>query len=89
MPAVVDLAAMREAMRALGGDPTKINPLIPAELVIDHSVVADVFGRPDAFDRNVDLEFQRNRERFAFLRWGQQAFSQFKVVPPAPASCTR
>src|SRR5262249_29566090 len=82
VPAVVDLAAMREAMRDLGGDPAKINPLVPAELVIDHSVVADVFGRPDAFDRNVDLEFQRNRERFGFLRWGQQAFSQFKVVPP-------
>jgi aconitate hydratase len=82
VPAVVDMATMREAMRDLGGDPAKINPLVPAELVIDHSVVADVFGRPDAFDRNVDLEFQRNRERFAFLRWGQQAFSQFKVVPP-------
>jgi aconitate hydratase len=82
VPAVVDLAAMREAMQALGGDPTKINPLIPAELVIDHSVVADVFGRPDAFSRNVEIEFQRNRERFGFLRWGQQAFSQFKVVPP-------
>src|SRR5579863_4367565 len=82
VPAVVDLAAMREAMRALGGDPGKINPLIPAELVIDHSVVADVFGRPDAFTRNVEIEFGRNRERFAFLRWGQQAFSQFKVVPP-------
>ena len=82
VPAVVDLAAMREAMRALGGDPTRINPLIPAELVIDHSVVADVFGRPDAFTRNVEIEFQRNRERFGFLRWGQEAFSQFKVVPP-------
>ena len=82
VPAVVDLAAMREAMRALGGDPGKINPLVPAELVIDHSVVADIFGRPDAFDRNVEFEFQRNRERFAFLRWGQDAFSQFKVVPP-------
>src|SRR5579863_2188435 len=82
VPAIVDLAAMREAMRALGGDPGKINPLIPAELVIDHSVVADVFGRPDAFTRNVEIEFVRNRERFAFLRWGQQAFSQFKVVPP-------
>jgi aconitate hydratase len=82
VPAVVDLAAMREAMQALGGDATKINPLIPAELVIDHSVVADVFGRPDAFTRNVDIEFQRNRERFGFLRWGQDAFSQFKVVPP-------
>src|SRR5215470_664442 len=82
VPAVVDLAAMRQAMRDLGGDPARINPLVPAELVIDHSVVADVFGRPDAFDRNVDLEFQRNNERFAFLRWGQQAFSKFKVVPP-------
>jgi aconitate hydratase len=82
VPAVVDLAAMREAMQSLGGDPRKINPLIPAELVIDHSVVADVFGRPDAFTRNVEIEFQRNRERFGFLRWGQEAFSQFKVVPP-------
>jgi aconitate hydratase len=82
VPAVVDLAAMREAMRALGGDAAKINPLIPAELVIDHSVVADVFGRADAFSRNVAIEFDRNRERFGFLRWGQQAFSQFKVVPP-------
>ncbi len=69
-------------MRDLGGDPGRINPLVPAELVIDHSVIADVFGRPDAFERNVELEFQRNRERFGFLRWGQQAFSQFKVVPP-------
>ncbi|HXC83051.1 MAG TPA: aconitate hydratase AcnA, partial [Trebonia sp.] len=82
VPAVVDLAAMREAMRALGGDPTKINPLIPAELVIDHSVVADIFGRPDAFERNVAIEFQRNSERFQFLRWGQDAFSGFRVVPP-------
>jgi aconitate hydratase len=82
VPAVVDLAAMREAMRDLGGDPTKINPLIPAELVIDHSVVADVFGRPDAFDLNVALEFSRNRERFQFLRWGQDAFDGLRVVPP-------
>ena len=82
VPAVVDLATMREAMQQLGGDPARINPLVPAELVIDHSVVADVFGRPDAFDRNVDFEFQRNRERFAFLRWGQEAFRRFKVVPP-------
>jgi aconitate hydratase len=82
VPAVVDLAAMREAMRALGGDPTKINPLIPAELVIDHSVVADIFGVPEAFDLNVALEFQRNRERFQFLRWGQDAFAGFRVVPP-------
>src|SRR5258708_3126268 len=82
VPAVVDLATMREAMRDLGGDPGRINPLVPAELVIDHSVIADVFGRPDAFERNVEFEFQRNRERFGFLRWGQQAFSQFRVVPP-------
>src|SRR6204780_1848909 len=82
VPAAVDLAAMREGMRALGGDAGKINPLVPAELVIDHSVVADVFGRPDAFDRNVEFEFQRNHERFAFLRWGQDALRQFKVVPP-------
>ena len=82
VPAVVDLAAMREAMRDLGGDPTKINPLIPAELVIDHSVVADVFGIPEAFERNVALEFERNSERFQFLRWGQDAFEGFKVVPP-------
>ena len=82
VPAVVDLAAMREAMRDLGGDPTKINPLIPAELVIDHSVVADVFGVPEAFERNVALEFERNSERFQFLRWGQDAFSGFRVVPP-------
>jgi aconitate hydratase len=82
VPAVVDLAAMREAMRDLGGDAKKINPLIPAELVIDHSVVADVFGRPDAFEKNVALEFHRNRERFQFLRWGQNAFDDFRVVPP-------
>jgi aconitate hydratase len=82
VPAVVDLAAMREAMKQLGGDPAKINPLIPAELVIDHSVVADVFGRQDAFKRNVEIEFQRNRERFQFLRWGQDALRGFRVVPP-------
>src|SRR5215470_10667001 len=82
VPAVVDLASMREAMRDLGGDPEKINPLVPVDLVIDHSVIADIFGRPDAFDRNVEFEFQRNSERFAFLRWGQQALSQFRVVPP-------
>ena len=82
MPAVVDLATMREAMAELGGDAARINPLIPAELVIDHSVIADVFGRPDAFERNVEFEFQRNAERFGFLRWGQEALRQFKVVPP-------
>jgi aconitate hydratase len=82
VPAVVDLAAMREGMAALGGDATKINPLVPVELVIDHSVVADYFGRPDSFERNVDLEFGRNSERFQFLRWGQSGFDGFKVVPP-------
>jgi aconitate hydratase len=82
VPCVVDLAAMREAMSQLGGDPDRINPLAPAELVIDHSVIADVFGRPDAFERNVEFEYQRNRERYQFLRWGQSAFDQFKVVPP-------
>ncbi len=82
VPAVVDLATMREAMTALGGDPGKINPLNPAELVIDHSVIADVFGSPDAFARNVELEYERNRERYQFLRWGQGAFEDFKVVPP-------
>ena len=82
VPAVVDLAAMRDAMVGLGGDPARINPLVPAELVIDHSVIADVAGRPDAFARNAELELERNRERYAFLRWGQQAFDSFQVVPP-------
>ena len=82
VPCVVDLATMREAVGELGGDPEKINPLAPAELVIDHSVIADVFGRPDALQLNVDLEYERNRERYAFLRWGQGAFDEFKVVPP-------
>jgi aconitate hydratase len=82
VPCVVDLATMREAVRDLGGDPAKVNPLAPAELVIDHSVIADLFGREDAFARNVELEYQRNRERYQFLRWGQTAFHQFKVVPP-------
>ncbi len=82
VPCIVDLAAMREAMRELGGDPAKINPLAPAELVIDHSVIADFFGTPDSFQRNVELEYQRNRERYQFLRWGQGAFDNFAVVPP-------
>lgn len=82
VPAVVDLAAMREAMHALGGDPKRINPLAPVELVIDHSVIVDVFGQANAFERNVDIEYQRNLERYQFLRWGQQAFADFKVVPP-------
>src|SRR5437588_5738011 len=82
VPAVVDLAAMRDAMREMDGDPAKINPLVPAELVIDHSVQVDVFGSRGAFERNAELEFERNRERYAFLRWGQGAFHNFRVVPP-------
>src|SRR6184192_4167488 len=87
VPAVVDLAAMRDAMADLGGDPSKINPLIPAELVIDHSVQVDAFASRMAFGRNVELEFERNRERYLFLRWGQNAFSGFKVVPPGTGIC--
>src|SRR6187401_833855 len=82
VPCVVDLATMREAMEDMGGDPAKINPLSPAELVIDHSVIADVFGTADAFTRNVEIEYGRNHERYQFLRWGQTAFDDFKVVPP-------
>ncbi|MGY6653180.1 aconitate hydratase AcnA [Amycolatopsis sp. TRM77291] len=82
VPCVVDLATMREAVTDLGGDPDKVNPLAPAELVIDHSVIIDVFGRADAFERNVEIEYERNRERYQFLRWGQGAFDEFKVVPP-------
>ncbi|MFZ9441554.1 MAG: aconitate hydratase AcnA [Candidatus Nanopelagicaceae bacterium] len=82
VPCVVDLATMREAVVELGGDPAKVNPLAPAELVIDHSVIADVFGRPDSFEKNTDIEYQRNHERYRFLRWGQTAFDEFKVVPP-------
>ena len=82
VPAVVDLAAMRDAMKAMGGDPNKINPLVPTELVIDHSVQVDVFGSAQAFERNAELEFERNKERYSFLRWGQTAFDNFKVVPP-------
>ncbi|WP_037571883.1 aconitate hydratase AcnA [Phaeacidiphilus oryzae] len=82
VPCVVDLATMREAVKELGGDPSKINPLAPAELVIDHSVIADRFGTPEAFGQNVELEYGRNRERYQFLRWGQTAFDEFKVVPP-------
>ena len=82
VPAVVDLAAMRDAMVKMGGDPKRVNPLLPAELVIDHSVIVDEFGTPSAFQINADLEFQRNRERYALLRWAQKAFSGFKVVPP-------
>ena len=82
VPAVVDLAAMRDAIVQMGGDPKRVNPLLPAELVIDHSVIVDEFGTPRAFQVNADLEFQRNRERYALLRWAQKAFSGFKVVPP-------
>src|SRR5947208_2654091 len=87
VPAVVDLAAMRDAMRAQGGDPKAINPQIPAELVIDHSVQVDEFASRLAIERNVELEFQRNRERYAFLRWGQGAFDNFRVVPPNTGIC--
>ena len=82
VPCVVDLATMREAVSALGGNPERINPLAPAEMVIDHSVIIDVAGSPDAFEKNVELEYQRNGERYQFLRWGQTAFDNFKVVPP-------
>jgi aconitate hydratase len=87
VPAVVDLAAMRDAMALLGGDAARVNPQIPAELVIDHSIVADVYGVPDAFVKNAELEFQRNKERYQFLRWGQNAFDNFKVVPPNTGIC--
>ncbi|WP_156745611.1 aconitate hydratase [Mycobacterium sp. E1319] len=82
VPCIVDLATMREAVADLGGDPDKVNPLAPADLVIDHSVIADLFGTADAFERNVEIEYQRNGERYQFLRWGQGAFDDFKVVPP-------
>ena len=82
VPCIVDLATMREAVAALGGDPTKINPLSPAEMVIDHSVIADLFGTENALERNVEIEYERNGERYQFLRWGQTAFDDFKVVPP-------
>src|SRR5271168_866715 len=87
VPAIVDLAAMRDAMKALGGDPEKINPLQPAELVIDHSVQVDEFGTANAYDLNATLEFQRNRERYAFLKWGQSAFRNFSAVPPGMGIC--
>ena len=82
VPCIVDLATMREAIATLGGDPTKVNPLAPAELVIDHSVIADIFGTATSFEENTDIEYQRNKERYRFLRWGQTAFDEFKVVPP-------
>ena len=83
VPAVVDLAAMRSAMKRLGGDAKKINPLVPVDLVIDHSVQVDEFGNASALEHNAEIEFARNRERYEFLRWGQQAFQNFRVVPPA------
>ena len=82
VPAVVDLAAMRNAMERLDGEPNKINPLVPADLVIDHSIQVDFFGTPDALDKNIEIEFQRNKERYEFLRWGQEAFENFRVIPP-------
>ncbi|MCB9981555.1 MAG: aconitate hydratase AcnA [Rhodospirillales bacterium] len=87
VPAVVDLAAMREAMKSLGGDPQKINPLVPVDLVIDHSVMVDEFGTPAAFQHNVEYEFERNGERYEFLKWGQGAFKNFRVVPPGTGIC--
>lgn len=89
VPCVVDLAAMRDAITKLGGDAVKINPLVPVHLVIDHSVMVDEFGTPKAFEDNVELEYQRNNERYEFLKWGSKALDNFKVVPPAPASATR
>ncbi len=87
VPAVVDLAAMRDAMKSLGGDPQKINPLVPVHLVIDHSVMVDEFGNPRAFEKNVELEYRRNAERYEFLKWGSSAFDNFKVVPPGTGIC--
>ena len=87
VPAVVDLAAMRDAMKGLGGDAQKINPLVPVHLVIDHSVMVDEFGNPRAFEKNVELEYQRNAERYEFLKWGSNAFDNFKVVPPGTGIC--
>ena len=87
VPAIVDLAAMRDAIDKLGSDPSRINPLVPVDLVIDHSVQVDAFGNPRAFDINADRDYERNGERYAFLRWGQQAFDNFRVVPPATGIC--
>src|ERR1700744_3377943 len=87
VPAVVDLAAMREALKALGGNPQKINPLSPVDLVIDHSVMVHSFGTKDALQQNIDVEFERNGERYKFLRWGQMGFDNFRVVPPGTGIC--
>jgi aconitate hydratase len=89
VPCLVDLAAMREAMAALGGDPARVNPLRPAELIIDHSVIADFFGRPDALERNIELEYRRNRERYAFLRWASRRSPGCGWCRRAPGSATR
>ena len=89
VPAVVDLAAMRDAMKALGGTPEKINPLAEVDLVIDHSVMVDNFGAKNSFKKNVVIEYERNSERYQFLRWGQQAFANFRVVPPGTGGTTR
>jgi aconitate hydratase len=87
VPAVVDLAAMRDAMKTLGDDPQKINPLVPVDLVIDHSVMVDYFGTEQAFKKNVEREYERNQERYQFLKWGQGAFENFRVVPPGTGIC--
>ena len=87
VPAIVDLAAMRDAIKTLGGDPERVNPLAPAELVIDHSVQVDEYGTAAAYEANSLLEFQRNRERYAFLKWGQSAFRNFSAVPPGMGIC--
>ena len=87
VPAVVDLAAMRDGITRLGGSPQKVNPLVPVDLVIDHSVMVDVYARPDALQKNVEIEFERNGERYKFLRWGQDAFANFRVVPPGTGIC--
>src|SRR5207302_7184114 len=87
VPAIVDLAAMRDAMKRLGGDPERINPLVPVDLVIDHSVQVDQFGTGSAFAFNTDIEYERNRERYIFLRWGQKAFHNYRVVPPGTGIC--
>src|SRR5213082_531459 len=87
VPAVVDLAAMRDAMKHLGGDPAKINPLVPVDLVIDHSVIVNFFGSPTAFKKNVAEEYAQNQERYTFLKWAQKAFENFRVVPPGTGIC--
>ena len=89
VPAVVDLAAMRDAVKELGGDPRKVNPLVPVDLIVDHSVQVDAFGTNDAVVENVRKEYERNGERYALLKWAQKSFDNFKVVPPDPASATR